>query len=469
MVFDRMTKDQSSWPRVRIGDVAQVYDGPHATPTKTATGPIFLGISALNRGRLDLANTEHLSEEDFSKWTRRVVPSASDVVFSYETRIGEAAIIPKGLRCCLGRRMGLVRVDASRLDPHFFLYQYLSPTFQGFLHSRTIHGSTVDRIALKDFPDFEIDLPPLTVQRQIAKVMLDLDAKIDLNRRINQTLEATAQAIFKSWFVDFDPVKAKIAAVEQGEDPLRAAMRAISGKTDAELDQMPREHHDQLVATAALFSDAMEESELGEIPKGWRVNTLSDVTDYLNRGISPKYLEDGGVLVLNQKCIRDFRVDESKGRRHDPNQRKIDGRTLKLGDVLVNSTGVGTLGRVAQVLHLSEPTIVDSHVTVVRAGCEINDSYLGCYISWKQPDIEAMGEGSTGQTELSRLKLAELSMLTPHKDVLKAFDALILPLKAQISAKERESAKLAELRDTLLPKLLSGELSMIETKEQVTP
>ena len=309
---------------------------------------------------------------------------------------------------------------------------------------------------------------PATVkeQSQIAYILSALDDKIDLNRRINQTLEAMAQAIFKSWFVDFDPVKAKVAAIEQGQDPLRAAMRAISGKTDAELDQMPREHHDQLAATAALFPDAMEESELGEIPKGWGIKKLGAVTDYLNRGISPKYLEDGGVLVLNQKCIRDFRVDESKGRRHDPSQRKIDGRTLEVGDVLVNSTGVGTLGRVAQVLHLSEPTIVDSHVTVVRAGGEINCSYLGCYINWMQPDIEAMGEGSTGQTELSRLKLAELSMLTPHKDVLKAFDALILPLKAQISAKERESAKLAELRDTLLPKLLSGELPVQPIHEE---
>lgn len=304
-------------------------------------------------------------------------------------------------------------------------------------------------------------------QKAIAKILSSLDDMIDLNSRINQTLEAMAQAIFKSWFVDFDPVKAKIAAIEQGQDPLRAAMRAISGKTDAELDLMPREHHDQLAATAALFPDAMEEPELWEIPKGWRIKKLGSVTDYLNRGISPKYLENGGVLVLNQKCIRDFRVDESKGRRHDPGQRKIDGRTLEVGDVLVNSTGVGTLGRVAQVLHLSEPAIVDSHVTVVRAGGEINCSYLGCYINWMQPDIEAMGEGSTGQTELSRLKLSELPILTPYKNVLKAFDALISPLMAEISAKERESVKLAELRDTLLPKLLSGELRVLDT-ERIT-
>lgn len=88
-----------------------------------------------------------------------------------------------------------------------------------------------------------------------------------------------AQAIFKSWFVDFDPIKAKIAAIEQGQDPLRAAMRAISGKTDAELDQVPREHHNQLAATAALFPDEMEESELGEIPKRWDVKRIGDMIE----------------------------------------------------------------------------------------------------------------------------------------------------------------------------------------------
>lgn len=133
----------------------------------------------------------------------------------------------------------------------------------------------------------ELDVPPEDVQKEIARVLGVIDDKINLNRRINQTLEAMAQVIFKSWFVDFDPVKAKIAAIEQGEDPLRAAMRAISGKTDAELDQMPREHHDQLAATAALFPEAMEESELGEIPKGWKAVPLSKMIQLIGGG-TPK-------------------------------------------------------------------------------------------------------------------------------------------------------------------------------------
>src|SRR5690242_14973040 len=89
-----------------LGELVDIFDGPHATPPKTNNGPIFLGISNLVRGRLDLSNTEHLSEEDYLRWTRRVEPQPGDIVFSYETRLGEAAAIPPGLRCCLGRRMG---------------------------------------------------------------------------------------------------------------------------------------------------------------------------------------------------------------------------------------------------------------------------------------------------------------------------------------------------------------------------
>src|SRR5690554_7727680 len=123
-------------------------------------------------------------------------------------------------------------------------------------------------VTLSDIFSYELEWPISEIRKDIANIIDSKNKKIRLNQQTNQTLEAMAQAIFKSWFVDFDPVKAKIAAIEQGEDPLRAAMRAISGKTDRVLDQMPREQYAQLADTAALFPDGMEESELGEIPGG---------------------------------------------------------------------------------------------------------------------------------------------------------------------------------------------------------
>ena len=280
-------------------------------------------------------------------------------------------------------------------------------------------------------------VPARREQDCIVELLRALDDRIALLRETNATLEAIAQALFKSWFVDFDPVRAK-----------------MEGRAPEGMDE----------ATAALFPDGFEESELGLVPKGWRIGTLGEHTSYLSRGISPKYVEDGGIIVINQKCIRDFSLDLSKARRHDPAQRKIDGRELKKGDILVNSTGVGTLGRVAQVLSLEQPVIVDSHVTVIRADESLTWNYLGLSIMRRQAEIEGMGEGSTGQTELSRGKLAALKLLLPPIVVLQNFDDVVLPLRERFSANQTQAQILATLRDTLLPRLISGQLRLPEAE-----
>jgi type I restriction enzyme, S subunit len=165
--------------------------------------------------------------------------------------------------------------------------------------------------------------------------------------------------------------------------------------------------------------------------------------------------------VLNQKCIRDHRVDDSKARRHDPCKRSIDGRTLQLYDVLVNSTGTGTLGRVAQVSRLSGTTIVDSHVTVVRANSSTDPFFLGTNLLRREAEIEELGEGSTGQTELSRIRLGELKIITPPPELQHAFGAEVQPLLRCMTENDTQSRTLAALRDALLPKLLRGELRVL--------
>lgn len=155
-------------PKVAIAEVGTVFDGPHATPKTVNKGPIFLGIGALNDGQIDLSETRHISPPDYAQWTRRVTPQSGDVVFSYETRLGQAALIPAGLDCCLGRRMGLFRTNQERLDPQFFLYQYISPPFRAFLNGRIVRGATVDRISIKEFPSFSIWLPSIIEQKRVA-------------------------------------------------------------------------------------------------------------------------------------------------------------------------------------------------------------------------------------------------------------------------------------------------------------
>jgi len=328
------------------------------------------------------------------------------------------------------------------------------------------NGSVFVNLKTDILKDHEVIIPDEAEQERIADILDNIAGKIELNRQINQTFESMAQAIFKSWFVDFEPVKAKIAAIEAGEDAegiTRAAMRAISGKTDDELDQMQAgqpEDYAQLKTTAGLFPSAMQDSELGEVPEGWMVRTLGNISTELRRGISPKYIDDGGILVINQKCIRGHSVNFSLARRNDTHLRKVKGREIQIGDVLVNSTGVGTLGRLAPIQYLPEPAVSDSHVTMVRASDEVSPSFLNEYMLTKESFIEASGAGSTGQTELGKQVLEELVVVVPSRTILDCFEIIHEPISFSIAENEQECQSLTQLRDTLLPKLLSGELSV---------
>ena len=280
-----------------LSDICEIYDGPHATPKKVEAGPWYLSISSLDSGRLNLNESAHISEADFPKWTRRVVPSHNDLVFSYETRLGDAALIPEGLHCALGRRMGLIRVDRNFVDPKFFLYMYLGPRFQEVLRKNTVQGATVDRILLTEMGSFPVQLPRLEDQKAIANILGTLDDKIELNRRMNETLESIARAIFKSWFVDFDPVRAKLEG--QSHEQLSSASAY----------PMPAEVYD-------LFPSAFQDSELGKIPEGWEVTPVSSAFDInpkrlLKKGVEAKYLDMKNVPTSghrpDQVAIREFK------------------------------------------------------------------------------------------------------------------------------------------------------------------
>jgi len=365
-----------------------------------------------------------------------------DIIFTKKGTLGQTGIIPQDgpySSYLLSSNQMRLTVDPEVADPKF-VYYVVSSSESTEKIIRDSEATGVPKTNLAYLREFPIVLPPLAEQRAIARILGALDDKIELNLRMNETLEAIARTLFKSWFADFDPVHAKA----EGRDP-----------------SLPE-------PIADLFPARLVDSELGEIPEDWRVSDLRSVTAYLNRGISPAYLENGGVLVMNQKCVREGRVDPSKGRRHNPEARSVDGRLLKKGDILVNSTGVGTLGRVAQVLSPPEDTIVDSHVTVVRADeGTVSWNYLGIWLRDREQEIEALGEGSTGQTELSRSRLGELSILVPPLQMMLAFDEASLPIRERSTASEKESQVLAAIRDALLPKLISGELRLKDAEQVV--
>lgn len=174
---------------------------------------------------------------------------------------------------------------------------------------------------------------------------------------------------------------------------------------------------------------------------------LSDLVTYLNRGIAPKYVEAGGIRVYNQKCVRDQRISEGQSRRTQASQRSTQmEKELRQFDILVNSTGVGTLGRVGQFFELNEPATADSHLTIVRPDSEkIDPLFLGYVLKAYEPEIENLGEGSTGQTELSRAKLGSLEITVIPRDAQQSASAFLYSIDKRLNILRRIGEHLDEI------------------------
>lgn len=383
-----------------VRDMGTLFDGPHATPTRIESGPYFLNIASLSGGRLELDQSDHVSEADFEKWTKRVEPTEGDLLFSYETRLGEAALMPAGVRACLGRRMALIRPNRAVVNPKFLLYYYLSPGFQRTIEQHTIHGATVNRISLSTMGAWPVAVPSLGEQQAIAEVLGALDAKITANTKLAKTSAILAQTLF-----------------------------------------------------ARSLRDADHEV------------ALSEITELLSRGVAPKYSEaEDTVVVLNQKCIRDQRVNLDPARRTLVSKVRKD-KMLRMDDVLVNSTGQGTLGRVARWTQSGGVT-VDSHITIVRFDqAKVDPVCAGMALLASQQTIEEMGEGSTGQTELSRTELGKLRLRLPERSQQAEVGHRIKSMSEMESARLRENQTLAATRDTLLPQLMSGKLRIKDAEK----
>lgn len=416
------------------GGVLDVTDGYRAKNSELGgTGLIFLRAGHVTDTHIDFAGADRFRDELTPRLEEKLSKAGDVAVTTKGNSTGRTTFVtPKMPLFVYSPHLSRWRsLDYDQLEPGFLRYWSNSREFEIQLRGMAASTDMAPYLSLRDQRRLEITLPPIDEQRAIAGVLGALDDKIEQNRRTAQALERLARAIFRAWFVDFEPVKAKAAGATA-------------------FPSMPQPVFDALPCRFV-------ESEIGAVPDGWHVSTVGSCSSYLSRGITPRYVDDGGVLVVNQKCIRDFTINFSKARRHDTRSKKIDKRELAVGDVLINSTGVGTLGRVAQLLRLPRaPVVADSHVTVVRPSASVGWPFLGQALMLSQSVIEAMGEGSTGQTELSRKKISDLRLVVPPAPVLSAFDEDVVPLMQLTSSSSDESQELAELRDYLLSKLLSG-------------
>jgi len=454
---------------VKLGDFAEPVSVTHKFSKDTV---IFLNTSDIYLGEILHAR---YSKVDTLPGQAKKTIRKSDILFSeIRPANGRWAFVDIDVTddFVVSTKLMVIRTKNDNLHPKFLYYFLTSPATVSWLQVLAESRSgTFPQITFDQVAGLELPFPPVEYQERVAEQIDILDRKINLNRRINQTLEAMAQAIFKSWFVDFDPVKAKIAAIQQGRDPLRAAMTAISGKSDAELDALPPEQYEQLAATAALFPEEMEESELGGIPKGWTNKALAQLTDKIGSGSTPRggkevYLEEGVVLIRSQNVYDCLFVWEGLARISDDAAAQLKGVTVQEEDVLLNITGASIL-RTCVVDPDALPARVNQHVAIIRAKAGVPPRFIHMHLL--RPDIKSylLGLNAGASREaITKAHIESLVLLTPGPELLAAFQTTTAPLFRQVQCFAQQMRILGKLRGTLLPKLLSGELSMAEASEE---
>lgn len=349
----------------------------------------------------------------------------------------------------------------SKDDEDFVYYLARLPDFRSYAISRMEGTSGRQRVSWQALAEFNLRLPEKGKRKKIGEILKSIDDKIHLNNQINQTLESIAQVIFKSWFIDFDPVRAKIAAKQEGNDPELAAMCAISGKSEAELEQIAKEDFAELQATAALFPDELVESELGEVPKGWVVSIVGEQVqtvgggtpstknaDFWDNGIhhwtTPKDLSNltDKILLNTERKITDIGL------------KKISSGLLPKNTVLMSSRApVGYLA-----LAKIEVAINQGYIAILP-NMKYSAEYLIQWCEANMAEIKGRASGTTFQ-EISKKNFREISFVCPDDKVVVSYTKTVKTLYDEITSKAKENQSLINLRDTLLPKLMSGEISL---------
>lgn len=352
---------------------------------------------------------EHISEAGLKGSSAKLLPPDTVLLAMYGANVGQLGWL--GVEATVNQAICAMVCDPEVTDSRFLYYALAGA--RATLIGKA-HGAAQQNLSQQLIKPFELAVPDLATQQRVGDILRSIDDLIENNRRRAEVLEEMARATYREWFVKF----------------------RYPGHADV----------------------PMVDSTLGPIPKGWSVRPVRELSAVVVRGISPKYAEDGGWVVLNQKCIRDGRVSLGPSRRQE--RAVSDVKRIRSGDVLINSTGVGTLGRVALYRGPSQGVTVDSHVTICRPAEAAFSHWFAMSMLARKGEIERLGTGATGQTELRKSDVELLELVRPVAPVANAFAAVVRPMLEQVDALLANSETLSRLRDHLLPKLVTGQIDV---------
>lgn len=394
------------WKEVRLGDVcSELSDGLHKAPKFIVNGEyIFVNAKNLYNGYiLDNDPTKKTSHEEYLKYKKPL--DKHSILYSIDGTIGNIAKY-RGEKCVLGKGACYINCNPEIVESSYLYYQLQSPHFKSYIHLMST-GSTIKHISLKTMRDYVFELPSLDDQRRIASILSSLDRKIELNNKINADLEEMAQAIFKNWFVDFEPFK--------------------DGK----------------------FVD----SELGMIPEGWKVGRLEDIAE-ITMGQSPA----GNSLNENREGMMFYQGSSDFGFRF-PSIRVFTTEPKRLA--VANSVLFSVRAPVGDINVAKEECCIGRGVASLKSKYG-HDSYLFYTMKSLHKLFDSFDGEGTVFGSINKKTLSAIQILLPSDGIVEQFNSIASSFDNRIRSLSEENSRLSLLRDTLLPRLMSGELEIPE-------
>ena len=419
----------SDWCPVTLQEVTSVLgDGLHGTPEYDDAGDYYFinGNNLVEGAVVFTEKTRRVSEDEYSKYRKNL--NDRTILVSINGTLGNVALY-RGENVVLGKSACYFNVRED-VDKGFVRYVVSGPAFQDYIHTLAT-GSTIKNVSLKLMRDFKFELPPITEQRRVASILGALDDRIALLRETNTTLEAIAQALFKSWFVDFDPVRAK----QQG--------RAPEGMDEA---------------TAELFPDEFEESELGLVPRGWRNGVLLDLADLNPESWTVRkhpetitYIDLANAKDNEIVALTEYPFAEAPSRAR---------RVLRDGDTIIGTVRPGNRS-FAFICHAPDHLTGSTGFAVLRPTNVSNTEYVHLAAT-QDVSIEHLAHVADGGAypAVRPEVVAALPCVLPSESVMAVFHGVVAPLLSKVVENQHQAQTLATLRDTLLPRLISGQLQL---------
>ena len=457
----------NDWKVITLADCASFQEG-YVNPSKNE--PSYFGGTIKWLRATDLNNgfvyktSQTLTEKGFLSAKKSAVLFEPDsLAISKSGTIGRIGILKDYM--CGNRAVINIKVNENICNPLFIFYTLLNSKEQ---IETLAEGSVQKNLYVSALSKVKLLLPDINKQKEIGYILNTLDQKIKLNTQINQTLEQIAQALFKSWFVDFDPVRAKVQALSDGlslEQAELAAMQAVSGKTPEELTALSQTQPDryaELAETAKAFPCEMVEVDGSEVPKGWEIKALPEIIDFLEGpGIRNwQYTdEEDGIKFINIRCIQngDLTLTTANKITKEEAFGKYKHFQLEEDDIVVSTSG--TLGRFAFVRKEHLPLSLNT--SVIRFRPIKNKSTLGFIAGFVenqlQHELEIRASGSA-QRNFGPTHLKQISLLVPDFKLLELHQKYVSSLFEKRKQLLSEIDLLKDTRDLLLPKLLNGEI-----------